>query len=251
MLLRSVSAWIVAVLLLGCCLVVVRNQAVSGRRPDTTACRYSVSAVGNSAVFLDGIRGDSWILQYRENDVPMWFPLPTPSTDVDPLSWEGTQRSILSSVPTQTPTVPAREALERQGYTRVRIERSISGYLMIKAKINDKALNLVLDTGTTSTRLDEVRTRSLGLQWQDDPSDAQKAESTKLTAHAVVRSIELGPFRSEALRVGQYDFSITNQVLAKHYSDPPLDGALGGDLLERHSAILDYRTLDLYLMKRD
>jgi hypothetical protein len=245
---RVIYASMLSLLLLVVGLLLAQiKQAITPPAHDSTKFQFCVESVGDSAILLDRINGGSWILQYRTNDSPTWFPLPSPNRNEDMGKWKTVQETEQPAPLTHPPVVTLPPSLEKDGYIKIQVDRTLSGYLSIKAKINDKHVTLALDTASPQTRLDRKRTEALQIQWQGDSGTPGKTSSAEPTARVVLPSIEIGPFRTGRLLVGQHDLTELNSRLAEHYGDPPFDGILGADVLERYSAIIDFGKLELFI----
>jgi hypothetical protein len=127
-----------------------------------------------------------------------------------------------------------------------------SGYLSARAKVNGKWLNLIIDTGSSATCLDPIRTRHLGLEWQKS-GDSRRGEraitaATPGDGRAVtsISSFELGTNRIGIRRVWDFDFSGMNRML-EHWGDLPIDGLISADILEQTQATINYRDRQLLI----
>lgn len=159
---------------------------------------------------------------------------------------------------------PLRDHLESQGYTCIPLSRLKAGYLVATVRVRalrprshlesyfyapDRVLSdalkpeeatfcLLVDSGSPNSYFDLDRTKSLQILWIP----------TSIAAYDYCRVewIRLGPIDSGEIGVYSDDLSDTNSVLAD-YGDPPVDGLLGGDILNLSSAVIDYENAHLFV----
>jgi hypothetical protein len=60
----------------------------------------------------------------------------------------------------------------------------------------------------------------------------------------------LGGYQTERVRVLHHDMSELNTAIKSHGDFAPFDGILGANVLDDCLAVIDYRTHDIYLMRR-
>jgi predicted aspartyl protease len=138
-----------------------------------------------------------------------------------------------------------RESLEKQGFAAIELEKLRSGYYVAPVKVGGRTLRLIVDTGAPNTYFDVDRSKSLGLEWAARPG-ADPAQMAPGNSICVVDSIEIGAIKTSRVVVGSIDESQSNTLL-KIYGDAPLDGLLGTDVLEAHSAFIDLASRTLFL----
>ena len=210
--------------------------------------RYEVAPVCESAVLLDTLRGDTWILDNsRAEKDPVWVPLPMIANNES--TFHGASMTDTKGSPS-SPRNSLRSVLERQGYTRVVVRRIIPGYLRVAAKIGDVEASLLVDTGAPGTQLDPKRMELLDGNWRANRTVRAAADSVAPDTGHVVTSVDIAGFRTREVLIKNCDVSEINKRLADHYGMAPVDGILGSDILEAHLAILNYGTCELYLMGR-
>jgi len=139
--------------------------------------------------------------------------------------------------------------LERDGYRRFDLHVASSGYLCIAGRINDKPVNLMVDTGAPDSSLDKKRTEGLGLKWRKYGGKNGRVSTDPTFDYCDVSSIQVGPFRSGKVRVASDDLTKVNTWII-FGGDPPIDGLLGADVLGQAHAVIDYGSHALYLKSR-
>ncbi len=138
------------------------------------------------------------------------------------------------------------EFLKQNGYTQIPLSRSGVGHFHIEGLLNGHPVTVLVDTGADSTifSLDLVRemnftTTRLGL--------GAGAGSAELEFHEVHdASFVIGSISPKVRAHLAMDFSTVNQALAAAGSTP-VDAILGIDVLDAHSAVIDYGSNSLYL----
>lgn len=125
-------------------------------------------------------------------------------------------------------------------------------HLMIVAKINRKKANLIVDTGASRTVFDEVLIKKFL------PDDYNKFEiNEKLSTGLGTNSMKSHAFELKSLKLG--DLKIKNYMavildlanINQSYSMlnlPEIHGVIGGDLLQKYKAVIQYKNklLKLY-----
>jgi hypothetical protein len=135
--------------------------------------------------------------------------------------------------------------LEKQGFACVELERLRAGYLVASVLISERKFVLILDTGAPNTHFDPVRTKALELSWRRSNDEDATRLSWK-SESCEVNVLEIGRVKTGRLVIWSHDVSDINTIL-KRYGDSPVDGVLGGDVLEAHAAVIDYTNRRLFL----
>lgn len=124
-------------------------------------------------------------------------------------------------------------------------------HLIIKAKINNKAARLLIDTGASRSVFDKERI--LSFVHESTFSDHDKF-STGLgtdsmpTSIAVIKTFKIGEMTIKDFEIVLLDLSHVNGSYQK-MGLPPIDGVLGNDVMVDHKAVVDYGKLELKLRK--
>lgn len=125
-------------------------------------------------------------------------------------------------------------------------------HLMLKAKINGKKANLIIDTGASRTVFDE----SLIKGFLPDEYDEFETNE-KLSTGLGTNTMQSSAFNLKSLRLGELNIKNYMAVILdltninESYSKlklPLIHGVIGGDLLQKYKAVIYYksRTLKLY-----
>jgi len=132
-------------------------------------------------------------------------------------------------------------------YQSVRLRRSPTGHLQLDGAINGVAATFYLDTGAGRTVLDLTQARGRGLPLVETGTGAGGLGTTSAaTYRTVVGRLALQAAEETDLTVAVVDLSHVNQALRARGAEP-LDGVIGGDLLEAREAIIDCKNLQLHL----
>jgi len=135
--------------------------------------------------------------------------------------------------------------LEKDGFIAVELARLKSGYLVLPVQVAGAKLLLILDPGAPLTYFDPRRTKALELNWRD-VFDEAAAKVGGATQTCYVEAMTIGKVKTGAFIVGSYDTTAVNTVMSRN-GEPPIDGILGADVLEAHSAVIDYKSRRLFL----
>jgi hypothetical protein len=143
------------------------------------------------------------------------------------------------------------ELLSRHGFRRFTMTRSGVGHLLLAGHLDDRPIDIVLDTGSGKTFVELSYCRAEGIAVTDTGmAGAPAAGATSGTVSNVytlgdVRlSLEELPVRSDAIYA--IDMTHTNEKLMMRGVDP-IRAVIGQDVLRYHQAVIDYATLSLFL----
>jgi predicted aspartyl protease len=134
--------------------------------------------------------------------------------------------------------------LTERGCVPIPLERS-AGYVPIIVSIGQKRLRLMCDTGSPLSYLDEKRTKELEIDW-NTTGPIKSEGDTRGTRVCKIDVVDVGVFRAHGVRFHNYDMTSLNDNL-KAYREQPLDGVLGGNELREYSAVIDCRSMQVYL----
>jgi hypothetical protein len=139
------------------------------------------------------------------------------------------------------------EFLSRQGYRRIPLERSGVGHFHTHGSIGDATLNVLVDTGASSTLIHRPLAERLGLSLRSHHQTGGGAGGAGLE----ISVVEGGELRLEGISPRVHalfamDLSHVNEALSVR-GEPAVDAVLGADVLEHHAAVIDYGSASLYL----
>jgi clan AA aspartic protease (TIGR02281 family) len=146
-----------------------------------------------------------------------------------------------------TPSSAINSVLRDQGYVGVPTRRLRSGHYQAMAQVGGQRLSLIIDSGASTSFLDNATAVRLGLSLQQSRTrvsglgaPAQRVLSARLD------DVRLGGLRLDSLPVVVLDLSHVNQSLRDEGIELA-DGVIGADLLAQREAVFDFTSGVLYL----
>ena len=122
-------------------------------------------------------------------------------------------------------------------------------HLIVKVKINNRVAKLVLDTGASQTVLDNNRIDRFMKETKFKKTNGlvSGVGTNKLKSHFVpVKKFQIGTFVLYDLELVMLDlFHVNNSYTTMN--EKPVDGVLGGDLLDKLAAIINYKKKEMNL----
>lgn len=124
-------------------------------------------------------------------------------------------------------------------------------HLKVKVLINRQEATMILDTGASRSVFDETRIVSfIGNDKLIDQDRLSSGLGTNTMTSKKVRleKLELGKIKIEHYEATVLDLKHVNESYHKLELDP-VDGVLGGDILNDYKAVIDYAKKELILFK--
>lgn len=124
-------------------------------------------------------------------------------------------------------------------------------HIMIQGEFHDrKKCMWIIDTGASKTVLDKNLENYYQLIEQDNSIDSFQSaginEGMIDTQVGITGHIRLGELLIEDIKVALLDLSHVNDIYSK-YSDYKVAGLIGGDILKKYDAVINYPQKKLYL----
>jgi hypothetical protein len=149
-----------------------------------------------------------------------------------------------------------KQKLKRKGYVPVKLKvlkvpEADTFHFLVKAGINNKKGNFILDTGASTTVVDINKAKKFKLNIPDEQPEmtAFGASPEQLDVRYTARNkIGIKKWTGGKFPVLLMDLSHIAEAMQIH--DVEIDGILGADVLIAGKAILDYGKKYLYLKKR-
>ncbi len=122
-------------------------------------------------------------------------------------------------------------------------------HLMVSGNLNDYKINLLIDTGATLSVFDINRIRKIypgkNIQAYNKFFMGIGSDSVE-TYSTVIDQINFGDYCIEDKMVVLIDLASINKAYAA-FDLPRIDGVIGGDILKKHKAVINYvdETLEL------
>ena len=123
-------------------------------------------------------------------------------------------------------------------------------HLIVKVKINNRIARLVLDTGASQTVLDSNRIDRFMQEKNFKKSDGHTSGigSHKIQSHIVpVKKFQIGKITLLNMDLVLLDLVNVNTSYAM-INEKPVDGVLGGDILNQLSATINYAKKEMSLL---
>ena len=134
------------------------------------------------------------------------------------------------------------ELLSRHGFRRFGMSRTPVGHLKLAGHLDDRPIDIVLDTGASKTLVELTYCRAEGIAVTD--TGVPGHGGNVYTLGDVRLTFEGLPLRTDGIFA--LDMSSTNQRLIAKGVDP-IRAVIGQDVLRYHQAVIDYATLALFL----
>jgi hypothetical protein len=143
---------------------------------------------------------------------------------------------------------PLATFLTARDYVSLALTRAASGHLALAAaRVNGQEATLYLDTGAGQTLLDLAFAQRLRLPLTEDARRGAGAGGGGLALfQTVVAQLTLATFAEPDWACAVMDLTHVNAGLRQR-GLAPMDGIIGGDLLQRREAVIDYRQSVLFL----
>jgi len=140
-----------------------------------------------------------------------------------------------------------RQLLLKKGYKRIKLIRTATNHLELKAIINSTEGTFILDTGASSSCVGFEAVERFQLLAEDSNVKAAGAGATDmLTQLSSKNKITIGKWAYKKLSLVLFDMTHVNSALLAHDAEP-VDGIIGADVLKKGKAVIDYKGMCLYL----
>ena len=137
--------------------------------------------------------------------------------------------------------------LKEKGYVKIPLIYTATQHLEIKARINKIEGNFILDTGASSSCVGfEAVSHFNLLAEESDIKAAGAGASDMLTQIAQKNSIEIKGWKKKKIDLVLFDLRHVNDALIKHKAER-VHGIIGADILKKGKAIIDYKSMNLFL----
>jgi hypothetical protein len=134
------------------------------------------------------------------------------------------------------------ELLSRHGFRRFMMSRSPVGHLKLAGHLDDRPIDIVLDTGASKTFVELTYCQSEGIGLTDTGQPGHGGNVYTLgNARMTLEGLQV---RTDGIFA--IDMSSTNERLTMRGVDP-IRAVIGQDVLRYHQAVIDYATLTLFL----
>ncbi|MEZ4810363.1 MAG: retropepsin-like aspartic protease [Allomuricauda sp.] len=139
--------------------------------------------------------------------------------------------------------------LKSKSYTKISLVLTETNHFEISAKINGVPGRFILDTGASNTCVGMDKIDSFKMVSETSDIKAAGAGATEMeTLVSSKNKIQIGNWKKTRQKIVLFDLVHVNQALTSHNA-LPVDGIIGGDILKKGNAVIDYDKKCLYLKK--
>ncbi len=136
--------------------------------------------------------------------------------------------------------------LKKQGYQTIVLTTLPSGHHLLSAKLNGKKGNFILDTGASTTCVDELKVAHFKIKAKDTEHKATGAGTKDIDIQFSKKNkLKIGSWQIKKIPLVVMDLQHINDVLA--YFDIEVDGIIGADVLQKGKGIIQYEKERLFL----
>jgi hypothetical protein len=137
--------------------------------------------------------------------------------------------------------------LKKRGYIQIPLYKSGVGHFHTEGLLNGHLISVLIDTGASNTIFSLELIKKINLGLVKLPMQGGGAGSSKMDVYQVQDpEFIVAGFSPKVKALFAMDFSHVNQAL-EGKSEEPVEAVLGVDILEAHSAIIDYASNSLFL----
>ncbi len=116
-------------------------------------------------------------------------------------------------------------------------------HIFVRAMINGRIANLLVDTGASKTVFDSNRIEKFASKNTMVKNDqiSTGLGTNSMQSHTIeLKRMKLGDLILKKAEIFLLDLSHVNETYVK-LNYKPLDGVLGGDILKKYNAVIDYK----------
>lgn len=140
-----------------------------------------------------------------------------------------------------------KKRLLKKNYIRIKLKKTATNHLELKAKINGVKGRFILDTGASNSCVGVNLITRFNLLAEESETKAAGAGATGMeTLQSENNLLEIGTWKTDESHLVLFDLTHVNTALTQHDAKK-VHGIIGADILDIGKAIIDYDTLVLYL----
>lgn len=142
-----------------------------------------------------------------------------------------------------------KKVLQKKKYIQIKLKKTATNHLEIKAKINDVKGRFILDTGASNSCVGIDLIAHFKLHAEESETKAAGAGATDMeTLKSENNFLEIGKWKTDTCNLVLFDLTHVNTALTQHDAKE-VHGIIGADVLHESKAIIDYNNMVLYLRK--
>jgi hypothetical protein len=142
-----------------------------------------------------------------------------------------------------------KKVLQKKKYIQIKLKKTATNHLEIKAKINNVKGRFILDTGASNSCVGIDLIEYFKLHAEESETKAAGAGATDMeTLKSENNFLEIGKWKTETSNLVLFDLTHVNTALTQHDAKE-VHGIIGADVLQESKAVIDYSNMVLYLKK--
>jgi len=142
-----------------------------------------------------------------------------------------------------------KKVLQKKKYIQIKLKKTATNHLELKAKINNIKGRFILDTGASNSCVGIDLIDYFELHAEESETKAAGAGATDMeTLKSENNLLEIGKWKTNTCNLVLFDLTHVNTALTQHNAKE-VHGIIGADVLDKGKAVIDYDTLVLYLKK--
>ncbi len=140
-----------------------------------------------------------------------------------------------------------KDFLHKRGYTKIKLKLTKTNHFEFSAIINGMKGKFILDTGASNSCIGFDSVKNFNLNVEDSDVKAAGAGAIDMvTQLSKNNTLKIGAWKKDKVILILFNLTHVNTALINHNSNP-VDGIIGGDILKKGKAIIDYPKKYLYL----
>jgi len=142
-----------------------------------------------------------------------------------------------------------KKVLQKKKYIQIKLKKTATNHLEVKAKINNVKGRFILDTGASNSCVGIDLIDHFNLHAEESETKAAGAGATDMeTLKSENNFLEIGKWKTASSHLVLFDLTHVNTALTQHNAKE-VHGIIGADVLLESKAIIDYSNMILYLRK--
>ena len=142
-----------------------------------------------------------------------------------------------------------KKVLEEKGYISIKLTKTVTNHLELKAEINGVKGRFILDTGASNSCVGLDLIEHFKLDAEESETKAAGAGATDMeTLQSKNNTLKMGFWKTKKCHLVLFNLSHVNSALTQHKAKE-VHGIIGADILEKAKAIIDYKKKVLYLKR--
>lgn len=139
--------------------------------------------------------------------------------------------------------------LRNNKYIKIKLKKTKTNHLEVKAEINGIKGRFILDTGASNSCVGLDLIDYFKLEAKESDTKAAGAGATDMeTQQSENNSLKVDKWKTDKCHLVLFDLSHVNTALMQHNAQK-VQGIIGADILQKGKAFIDYNKSLLYLKK--